>query len=134
MPALETPIGDDRLRSVAAAVDTIHRIASECAERGWNGEGAPAVDDATVSRAVELVHALPAWAPFPEFSAEPDGSICLDWIPSRSRMLSVSVGQTDGLPYAWLDGSEHGHGVSRFDGEVISTEVLDRIRETMKDV
>lgn len=41
MPALETPIGDDRLRSVAAAVDTIQGIASECCEREWNGESAP---------------------------------------------------------------------------------------------
>lgn len=62
---------------------------------------------------------LPENLPMPEVAAEPDGSISLDWIASRFRMFSVSVGANNRVAYAWLDGSEKGHAVAVFDGLTI---------------
>jgi hypothetical protein len=78
--------------------------------------------------AVAFVRALPENIPIPEFAWEPDGSISLDWIASRHRMLSLSVGDSSRLPYAWIDGGDKGHAVVSFDGATISPRILDDIR------
>ena len=67
----------------------------------------------------------------PEFSPEPDGSISLDWIMSRTRVFSISVSPRDRLAYAWLDGSDRGHGVATFDRSMIPQRILDGIDEVV---
>jgi hypothetical protein len=73
------------------------------------------------------VRALPDYLPVPGFSPEPDGSISLDWIQSRTHLLSLSIGHTDRLAYAWLDGTDKGHGVVRFDGRNVPSRVVEAI-------
>ena len=63
-----------------------------------------------------------------EFAPEPDGSISLDWIRSRSNFFSVSVGASDRLAYAWLDGTDRGHAVARFDGDSVPSRILEGIK------
>lgn len=75
-----------------------------------------AVSTAAVERALRLVRSLPNDAPTPDVAIDPDGEVALDWMPSRTRMLSISVGDSDRLAYAWLDGSNRSHGVFRFSG------------------
>lgn len=108
----------------AEAISQLRAIAKECAESGWDGYDASPIDGAAVFLAEEFVRAMPDDLPLPEFAPEPDGSISLDWISSRNRLFSLSVGSSNRLAYAWLDGSDRGHGVARFDGSSIPRPIL----------
>src|SRR5258708_26538998 len=100
----------------AAALSDLRKMADECAKDDWHGEGAIGIDAFTLWNAEALIRALPDGFPLPEFAPEPDGSISLDWIKSRHRLFSLSVSSGNRLSYAWLDGSDKGHGVALFDG------------------
>jgi hypothetical protein len=115
----------------AAALSNLWALASECGEADWDAANAAAIDIGAILNAQDIVRALPAGYPLPEFSAEPDGSVSLDWIESRSRIFSVSVSAGLRLAYAWLDGSDRGHGVAQFDGERIPVRVIEGIRDIM---
>jgi hypothetical protein len=111
----------------AAALSQLRELAAECAEVNWDGAGAIGIQAAAVLNVQDIVRALPAGIRMPEFSPEPDGSISLDWIEARTRIFSVSVGAGSRLAFAWLDGSDSGHGVARFDGERIPARILEGI-------
>lgn len=70
---------------------------------------------------------LPGYVPLPEFAPEPDGSVSLDWTESRHRRFTLSIGGSNRVAYAWLDGADKGHGVVRFDGTSIPPRVLEGI-------
>jgi hypothetical protein len=113
----------------AAALSNLWVLATECGETNWDGANAAAIDIGAILNAQDIVRALPAGFPLPEFAAEPDGSVSLDWFESRSRIFSISVSAGSRLAYAWLDGSDRGHGVAQFDGERIPVRVLEGIRD-----
>ncbi len=117
--------------SRAEAVSEILAVAAKHAEFDWDGEGAEPVSMIAAERAIAFIQALPGGVPIPEVAPESDGSISLDWVYSRSRVLSISIGKSDRLAFAWLDGTDLGHAVARFDGERIPSLILERIRETM---
>jgi hypothetical protein len=73
-----------------------------------------AVSTAAVQRALRLVQSLPNDIPIPYVAVDPDGEIALDWMPTRTRAFSISVGDSDRLAYALMDGSDRAHGVFRF--------------------
>lgn len=73
-----------------------------------------AVSTAAVVRVRQLTDQLPAALPMPDIAIDPDGEISLDWVVASARMLSISVGESDRLAWAWLDGSERTHGVFQF--------------------
>lgn len=112
----------------AAALSQLAALADECANDDWDGAGAIAISSLAVFKATAFVRALPDSIALPEFAAEPDGSVSLDWIQSRTRLFSLSVGTSDRLAYAWLDGADKGHAVARFDGEAIPPRILEGIR------
>src|ERR1700692_4666525 len=107
----------------AAVLQEIHAVAAAHSSPGWNGEGAEAVSPLATQLAKAFVGALPSDIPLPEIAAEPDGSISLDWFACRDRVFSLSVGETERLAYAWLDGSDHGHGVATFERDAIPAAV-----------
>jgi hypothetical protein len=111
----------------ASALSQLAELASDCARPGWDGEDAAAIEPTAMLWAERFVRALPDDIPVPEFAPEPDGSISLDWIRSRSRVFSVSVGRGDRLPYAWLDGTDKGHGVVGFDGRNVPERIVENI-------
>jgi hypothetical protein len=111
----------------ADALSQLAALAAECAQQDWDGESAVAIDPVAVLRAERFVRVLPDGMALPEFAPEPDGSISLDWIASRTRLFSVSVGRSGRLAFAWLDGSDSGHGVARFDGQSVPQRVLEGI-------
>lgn len=111
----------------SVAISQIVSLAKECAETGWDGDEAAPLAQAAIHIAVKFIRALPNDVPLPEFAPEPDGAISLDWIRSRNRLFSLSIGSTNRLAYAWLDGSDRGHGVAQFDGEQIPSRVLEGI-------
>lgn len=127
-------VADSAERSVAlfgkkaAALSQLAKLGTECAYLGWDGEGAAAIDPIAILSAKRFVRALPDDLPLPEFAPEPDGSISLDWIQSRNRLVSISVARGNRLAYAWLDGADKGHAVARFDGRNIPPLVLGQIK------
>jgi hypothetical protein len=72
------------------------------------------VTSETYRNAESFVLALPDDLPLPEFGIDPDGAISLTWILSPTRMFSVSLSESERMAFAWLDGSDKGHAVSRF--------------------
>jgi hypothetical protein len=114
--------------SKASAISKLDIIAQECSVDDWDSYGASAINADALENAKDFIRTLPSELPLPEAGPEPDGSISFDWIHSRHRMFSVSVGMNDRLAFAWLDGTDKGHGVARFDG----TSACDRIVSELK--
>jgi hypothetical protein len=114
-------------KTVALSALTV--LATECAEQGWDGEDAAALDPVAVMSAKRFVRALPEATPLPEFAPEPDGSISLDWMQSRNRLFSLSIGRGNRLAYAWIDGTDRCHGVAHFDGRNVPAQVLAGIQD-----
>lgn len=111
----------------ALAISAIRELAAECAEPDWDGYDALAIDPVAVWNAEEFIRALPDNLPVPEVSPEPDGSISLDWIRSRNKIVSVSIGATNRLAFAWLDGTERGHSVVNFDDSNVPHRLISAI-------
>lgn len=100
----------------------------ECSEANWDGYDAEPVSPLAANLAEEFILSLPDDIPLPELSAEPDGSISLDWIISRQCLYSLSLGTNQYLAYAWLDGTDRGHAVAEFDRVKVPARVLEGIR------
>jgi hypothetical protein len=126
----EVVIAEERSRALAGskldAISAVWDVAAEASQEDWNGEGAIAVDSVTAGNAVRFIQTLPAFLTMPEISPEPDGGISLDWIESRARVLSISIGRSRSLPIAWLDGNTRGYCVVSFD-EDMPNRVLNEI-------
>ncbi len=116
----------------AAALSHLAALATEYAEQGWDGENAVAIDSNAVLMAERFLRVLPNGIRMPEFAPEPDGSISLDWIQSRTRLFSLSISRGNRLAYAWLDGTDKGHGVARFDGQIVPPRILEGIRSIVR--
>ncbi|MGZ5441493.1 MAG: hypothetical protein ACXW5U_07395 [Thermoanaerobaculia bacterium] len=115
----------------AMAISELWEMAAEHAVEGWDGEGARTVSPVVADRVEAILRFLPDDIPMPELAPEPDGSVSIDWIDSRTRFVSLSVREEDRIPYAWIDGTDRGHAVARLDGDRVSQRLLDAIRETM---
>ena len=115
----------------AGALSRLAALATECMQAGWDGADAVAIDPLAVLMARRFLRLLPEGVPLPEFAPEPDGSISLDWIRSRNCLFSLSIGRSNRLAYAWLDGADRGHGVARFDGQNIPARVFEGINGVM---
>lgn len=118
----------------AQAIELIWAVYNESSTEGWDGYGAAALSVETANRAINFIRALPDSLSLPEFSAEPDGSISLDWILSRNRTISISIGTNERLSYAWLDGAERGYAVGVFNDGVIPDRLLVAIRGILQSV
>jgi len=95
----------------AAAISEIWSLFAEHGHSGWDGDDAAPLSRAAAMLAVQLIRALPPDIPLPDFACEPDGSISLDWLLSRTRVFSLTAGMTDRLAYAWLDGTDRGQAL-----------------------
>lgn len=116
----------------STAISSLREMAGDCCEAGWDGESAAPVNRLALAGAEAFIRALPEEYPLPDCAPEPDGSISLDWIASRRRLFSLSVGHGPRLAYAWLDGSDKGHGVAVFDGVSIPQRVLSEIQSVVR--
>ena len=115
----------------AKAISQIRALLNECSAPGWDGDGANPLTPRTAGQAVQFIRALPDKFALPEFAPEPDGSLALDWIDSRNRLFSLSIGTSKRLAYTWLDGTDKGHAVARFDESNISPRILQGISAIM---
>lgn len=115
----------------AAALSRLWAMANECAEDGWDADNSCPLDPISVRNTDAFLRALPDHVKLPEIAPEPDGSVSLDWVASRHRLVSLSIGASNRLAYAWLDGTDKGHGVARFDGNHVPSRVLEAIEAIM---
>jgi hypothetical protein len=106
------------------AISQLRALANECNSQGWDGYDASPLDYLAVLNSENFLRALPKGIALPEFAAEPDGAVSLDWIQSRHRLFTLSIGPGNRLAFAWVDGSDKGHGVARFDGHTVPGRVL----------
>lgn len=127
--------GLDESRSLFGAkhafLQLVVELSVECSAAGWDGYNALPLDSDALLRTIEMILSLPDGFPLPEISPEPDGSISLDWIASKRRMLSVSVGKSDRLPYAWISGTDSGHGVVRSNGYSLPLKIMNEIQDVL---
>jgi len=117
----------------SVAISELNRLANETSEPDWDGQGALGINLIAQQNAISFVRALPNGVPMPEIAIEPDGSISLDWIRSRHIMFTLSIGPNDRIAFAWVDGTDSGHAVARFDQSSVPTRILDGIQATMCD-
>lgn len=111
-----------------AAITHIWGLATEHGVAGWDGDDAMPVSRQAIYRAVALVKSLPDGISMPEVAADPDGSVSLDWIQSRHRFLTLSIGADNNrLAYAWIDGTDRGHAVSKFEDGATPKRLLQAI-------
>ena len=87
-----------------------------------------------VQNALRMMRALPDVLPLPEIGIDPDGAISLDWMPTRLRMFSISVSDSEHLAYAWLNGTDRGHGVARLVGGPLPGSLWLQLAEIVGDV
>jgi hypothetical protein len=116
---------------VGAKAEAFSRLDSLAAE--YATDKTTAIDSFAISLTKSFLRALPSNISLPEFSVEPGGSISLDWIESRDHVFSLTVGAKNRLAFAWLDGTNQGHGVEEFDGQRIPKRLIDSITAVSKD-
>jgi hypothetical protein len=114
--------------SKAALISDLSALGDECGESNWDGYGAQQVNRVALKRAQDLIASLPDGVSLPEIAIEPDGRVSLDWMPANHRMLTMSVGSSDRLPYAWVDGTDRGHAVARLANGELPPRIIDEIR------
>lgn len=115
----------------SATIDALLAVATRCARPDWDGADANPVDLNSVRVAAQLVRSLPEGVPMPEITPEPDGLVSLDWYGPYRRVLSVSASPNGRLAYAWMNGSDRGYGVERFDGMRVPAFILTMLRGKM---
>lgn len=113
----------------AAALSDLAKVGNEAARPGWDGGGASPIDPIAIVLARRFIHALPFGLAMPEFAADPDGAVSLDWMESRNRIFSLSISADHRMAFAWLDGTSKGHGTTQFDGMTIPKRVIDQITD-----
>ena len=116
-----------------AILAELRTIAEDCSLENWDNGDAIALDLSALQKAESIIRALPDGFVLPELAPEPDGSISMDWIRTLNRLYSLSVGPTNRLVYAWLDGTDKGHGVVGFDGINLPPRVLSDIERITLD-
>ena len=110
----------------SAAISRLHALENECSIQTAEDDALP-LNPLAVKTAENFIRALPQGIRIPEFAADPDGSVTLDWIESKNRLFSISIGSGNRISFAWLDGSDKGHGVSHFDGNSIPPRIIEGI-------
>jgi hypothetical protein len=116
----------------AAVVSALWSLKQSHAEVGWDGGHARPVEGDAIFKALAFVRSMPDGTAMPEVGVEPDGMVTLDWLPSRHRMLSVTfASDSERLAYAWIDGTDRGNAVERFDGVSVPKRLLQAIRSIM---
>jgi len=112
-------------------ISNVRSFADQCSEDDWDGYRAEAVSDTVLLCAEAFIRALPDGLAMPEISAEPDGQISFDWLPTKTKTFTLSVGSSDRLAYAWIDGSNRGHAVDLFEGDQLPPRVLGELQRIL---
>jgi hypothetical protein len=104
--------------AAAQFADEFASTISGCRIEGWDGYGAMAVNDETISTAWRFAQVIPLGICRPSIGAEPDGHITFEWYSKPDKTLSVSVDGFGNLHYSALLGPECHYGTESFVGLV----------------
>ena len=114
-----------------AVISALWGLRRSHAEAGWDGAEALPVDRHAIGLATSFIRALPDDCDLPSVGVDPDGAVTLDWLVARHRMLSISVaGDSKRLAYAWIDGTDRGNAVTRFDRDTVPNLLMQAIWAT----
>lgn len=108
---------------------TLADIAETTKEQNWDGSDARPVTAATVAMAERFAKTVPSRFDEPDFGAEPDGEITLEWYRNPHAALSLSISFLGVVSFALLLGELKLHGETKFTGEwpSIFTRILDEL-------
>ena len=100
------------------AMQDIGRLAVDCRNDNWDGEGADRVSPETVRIARSFAEQLPAKALHEDLhvDATPRGSICFEWVPRDYVMLDIGILSTGEIGYAYLIHEDEGSGKEQWKG------------------
>jgi len=79
----------------------LRELARECGEPDWDSEGAAPVEQSTLIHALRFVAALPMGLPEPDPAIHADGEVAFSWIGSKGHRLSIAIGPTGRITYAY---------------------------------
>lgn len=110
-------------------ISSLWMLAESHDQTGWDGGQALPANRSAIALAAAFIRALPNDCTMPHVAVDPDGAVALDWMVSRHRMLSISfAGDSDRLAYAWLDGTDRGNAVARFDRNTVPMRLVQAIQ------
>jgi len=79
----------------------LRELANECAQPNWDGQGSTEVEPSSLENALRFVDALPMGLPEPEPGVHPDGELAFSWIGTKGHRLSIAIGPTGRVTYAY---------------------------------
>lgn len=120
---METVTFGERDRDV---LSRLLSVISETANEGWDGYGALPVSFRSYLKTMKFLCTLPGSVKLPEVSADPDGSMSMEWYRSPEWLVSISIDGNGKLDYAAIFGDRKYHGSMYFADE-IDKEVLNHI-------
>jgi hypothetical protein len=112
--------------SAQTALAELANLKAKAATDDWDGEGGSRIAPASLSLAVKLLRSMPRGWPAPSVSLDADGEVDFEWFAGPTRRLSLSVGKTGKLSYAWLNSTAEGaieqnYGVAKSEGSFPET-------------
>lgn len=102
---------------------SLRSLSNECAAPDWDGEGSVAVQPLAVDHALGFIDALPMGYAEPDPGIDPDGEVSLSWIGKKGHRLSLSIGPTGRISYAYRIGPRRLNGTEWL-GDNIPDELL----------
>lgn len=109
------------------ALNEVCDVAGEHGQPGWDGEGASPVLSATVNHACRFLLSLPLGVAMPEAGVHRDGEMSFSWLGGRGHLLSMSIGPTGRISYAFMLGARRKSGTEWFT-ENLPSDLLSYIR------
>ena len=116
-----------------ALLDDLDRLREEAQCPGWDGGNAEPISELASARAEAFLREFPDDLPLPDLGVDPDGAVALDWIASRYRRLSLSLGDGPRCACAWIDGASCGHAIEFYEGRGIPRRLVENLRALYDD-
>jgi hypothetical protein len=86
-------------------LSALKEIEKDCAEPGWDGDGAISINSRVLENSKQVIRQLPFTIAMPEISPQSNGKIAFEWFRGPYRQLLLSVGEHSDVAYAALLGS-----------------------------
>jgi hypothetical protein len=126
LPDLKTDTsvtGHEKNRLFASVVNA----RAEADHDNWDGDGAPAITEQTVSAAITMLYVLPQSLPSPEITPETTGEIAFEWYKDKEHIAVITV-QDGMVRWSAIDGANPPvYGAETFTS-IVPKEALEAVR------